>query len=116
MPRSDSRTASVARTSAPRQRRERTGASERKVDRAGRLHEHRKSGGVLADPRRELADDPLDLFPLGARRLGELVVELDDCERLDEEVCPELDASCTIPGTLLRAPIFTASTGRRRAR
>ena len=64
------------------------GASERKVDRAGRLHEHRKSGGLLADPRRELADDPLDLFPLGARRLGELVVELDDCERLDEERLP----------------------------
>ena len=61
------------------------GASERKVDRAGRLDEHPKSGGMYPDLRRELPDDPLDFLPLGAHRLGELVVELHDCERLDEE-------------------------------
>ena len=40
---------------------------------------------ALADRGRQLAQDPLDLLALGARRLGLAVRELDDVERLDEE-------------------------------
>ena len=61
---------------------------------------------------RELAQDPLDLLALGARRLGEAVVQLDDRERLDEQRLPGADESWTTPGTLPRADALTASTGR----
>ena len=63
--------------------------------------------------RRELAQDPLDLLALGARRLRLAVVQLDDRRTARRRASARSsDASWTMPGTLRRALAFTASTGR----
>ncbi len=69
---------------APRKR----SACECEIDRGGRVDEHLERVRPGPDERRELGQDALDLLALGARGLGELVVQLDDRERLDEQRLP----------------------------
>ena len=55
------------------------------VDRAEDAAVLLKDCALLADLRREVAQDALDLLLLGERQLLDVVVELDDGHRLDEE-------------------------------
>ncbi len=60
-------------------------ARECEVDCTERLDEGRERTGLLRDYGGERAEDPLRLVTLGAGRLGQAVVPLDDREGLDEE-------------------------------
>ena len=83
-----SRTSSETSTGAPFQRAREHAERERQVDRAPSPRPAPPGVGVPRRPRRQLAQDPLDLLALGARRLRLAVVELDDVERLDEQCLP----------------------------
>ena len=63
--------------------------------------------------RGQLAQDPLDLLALGARGLGEAVVQLDDRERLDEQRLPRARGVVDdARHAAARRRPCTASTGR----
>ena len=71
---------------------------ERQVDSSRRLDGRGQQRGGFADGGRQLAQDPLDLLALGARRLGLAVRELDDVERLDEERLARVGGVVDDPG------------------
>ena len=79
---------SATSTAAPRQRRESVAQASARSSAPVASTSASSSCRAVADEPRELAQDPLDLLALGARRLGEPVVQLDDRERLDEERLP----------------------------
>ena len=60
-------------------------AGEHQVDLRDSPHQDANVLGALADRRRQLPEDPIDLLPLRTGRLGLAVAQLDDLERLDEE-------------------------------
>ena len=71
---------------------------QRQVDPSRRLDRRGHQRRGFADGGRQLAQDPLDLLALGARRLGLAVRELDDVERLDEERLARVGGVVDDPG------------------
>ena len=63
-------------------------AREREVEGAGRLHQDMERDVVRRHEARELAENALDLLACIRSGFGQTVVQLDDCERLDEERLP----------------------------
>ena len=80
------------------------------------LHEYaeiaRNVVRVLGAVGGELGEDALDLRFFPRAQLAQLVVCLHGGHRLDEERAPELDTSCTSPGTAFLNSAFTGTTKR----